>query len=264
MTEADRPVGPEGPDEGPEPVTEDALLGGRVRLRQPAKGYRAAIDPVLLAAALGPAAGEKVLDLGCGVGAASLCLLARAPEVAVHGLEIRADLVRLARENAELNRFAARFHVVVGDVLAPPPALTPGSFDQVLCNPPHLAEDGGSRSPRPLWAGASREGAARLEDWVVCALAMLRDKGSVTWLHRADRLDALLAALHGRAGEVVVFPLWPGPPEAGKPAKRVIVRARKGVASPLRLLSGLVLHRGDGAFTEAAEAVLRDAAPLRL
>ncbi len=264
MIEANRPAGSDGAGEGVDAVTEDALLGGRVRLRQPARGYRAAIDPVLLAAALRPAAGDKLLDLGCGVGAASLCLLARVAETAVQGLEMRADLARLAQDNAELNRVAGRFTAVVGDVLAPPAALVPGSFDQVLCNPPHLAEAGGSRSPRPLWDGASREGAARLEDWVACALAMLRDKGSVTWLHRADRLDALLAALYGRAGEIVVFPLWPGPPEAGKPAKRVIVRARKGVASPTRLAPGLVLHRSDGTFTAAAEAVLRDGAPLPL
>ena len=261
---ADRRADPGAPLQGAHPITEDALLGGRVRLRQPARGYRAAIDPVLLAATLQPAAGDRLLDLGCGVGAASLCLLARVAKATVHGLEMRADLARLAQDNADLNGVAARFIVAEGDVLAPPATLAPGSFDQVLSNPPHLADDGGSRSPRPLWDSASREGAARLEDWVACALAMLRDKGSMTWVHRADRLDALLAALHGRAGEIVVFPLWPAPTEAGRPAKRVIVRARKGVTSPMRLAPGLVLHRGDGGFTEAAEAVLRDAAPLPL
>jgi len=89
----------------------------------------------------------------------------------------------------------------------------------------------------------------------------VRARGSVTFIHRADRLDDLMAALTGRAGEIVVFPLWPGP---DKPAKRILVQARKGVATPLRLSPGLVLHRPDGSFTAAAETVLRDAAPLSL
>ncbi|HSR71863.1 MAG TPA: methyltransferase, partial [Kiloniellales bacterium] len=103
---------------------------------------------------------------------------------------------------------------------------------------------------------AEREGEARLADWIRVALLLLRDGGTLTLVHRADRLDALLAALlAGRAGEIVVFPLWPGP---GKSAKRILVRARKGVETPLRLAPGLVLHGPDGRFTPQAEAVLRD------
>ncbi|MFQ5774215.1 MAG: tRNA1(Val) (adenine(37)-N6)-methyltransferase [Kiloniellaceae bacterium] len=239
--------------------SEDALLGGRVRLLQPVEGYRVAIDPVFLAAGVPAVAGESVLDLGCGVGAAALCLLARVPELRVTGLEIQADLVRLAGENARLNGVADRFLPIAGDVAKPPPRLAPGAFHHVMCNPPHLP--GGRSHPpaHPGRAAASREGAAGLADWVVTALAMVRPKGSVTFVHRADRLDALLSVLHRRAGEIVVFPLWPG---RGKPAKRVIVRARKEVATPLRLTPGLVLHDSDGRFTAQAESVLREAVPL--
>jgi len=106
------------------------------------------------------------------------------------------------------------------------------------------------------------EGAADLGAWVAFCLTMARDKGSVTVIHRADRLDALLTAFHRKAGEIVVYPLWPV--ADGRPAKRVIVRARKGVASPTRLAAGLVLHRADGTYTPEAEAILRHGASLDL
>jgi tRNA1(Val) A37 N6-methylase TrmN6 len=244
-----------------EGITQDALLDGRVRLHQPARGYRAAIDPVLLAAAVPARGGERVLDLGCGAGAAALCLLARVPGVEVTGLELQGAVARLAAANAELNGVADKFTVLEGDILAPPPTLAAGSFDRVMLNPPYVAA-GVSRPPdRPSQALATHESDARLADWLAAALTLLRPKGGLTVVHRADRLGELLTGLQGRAGEIRIFPLWPA---AGKPAKRILVAARKAVAGPLALAPGLVLHEADGSFTAEAEAVLRAVAALTL
>lgn len=255
-------------------VTEDRLLNGRVRLRQPAEGYRAAIDPVFLAAAVPRVHGKdggapvSVLDLGCGVGAAALCLLARLPETEVTGLEVQPRLAALARDNATLNGRAESFRVVEGDiadrdVLAGARSASgsnPGGFDEVLCNPPHQRADTAA-APEPGKARATREDATSLQDWVAAALAHARPKGAVTFVHRADRLDDLLTALRGRAGDIVVFPLWPKP---GAAARRVLVRARKGSRAPLTLAAGLVLHTPDGRFTPEAEDVLRGGRGLAL
>jgi len=242
-------------------ITEDRLLGGRLVLRQPAEGYRAAIDPVLLAASIPASETDAVLDIGCGVGAASLCLGARQAGCRIAGIEIQRDLVRLGGENIELNGFAGRVSIMQGDLLRPPPRLEPGSFNHVMANPPFLEE--GTATP-PIDRSrreAHVEGEADLRAWVRFALAMARPKGSVTFIHRADRLDRLMAELAGRVGEIVVFPLWPG---AGKPAKRVILRGRKDVGTPLRLAPGLVLHEPEGAFTAEAEAILREGRALSL
>ena len=183
------------------------------------------------------------------------------PATRVTGLEIQAELVRLAGENGRENGWGARFLPLAGDVARPPPRLAPGSFHHLLCNPPQLAAERARPALDPGRDLANREGAARLGDWVATALAMVRPKGTVTFLHRADRLDDLLAAFSGRAGGLVVFPLWPG---LGKPAKRVILRARKDTATPLRLAPGLVLHQADGSFTPAAETVLREGKGLKI
>jgi tRNA1(Val) A37 N6-methylase TrmN6 len=243
------------------PYTEDSLLGGRVRLRQPATGYRAAIDPVFLAASVDAGDQDFVLDMGCGVGAATLCLAIRVPGCRITGFDLQRDVVRMASDNISLNDLAGRVSVMHGDLLSPPPRLAPGAFDHVMANPPFLDAAAATAPADPGAAAARREGAADLAAWVRIALAMVRAKGSVTFIHRADRLETLLALLAGRAGEIVVFPLWPG---NGKPAKRVIVRARKQIATPTRLMPGLVLHQADGSFTAEADTVLRGGAALVL
>jgi tRNA1(Val) A37 N6-methylase TrmN6 len=241
--------------------TEDSLLGGRVRLRQPASGYRAAIDPVFLAASIEAGAQDMVLDMGCGVGAATLCLATRVPGCRIAGFDVQRDIVRLASDNVALNDLAGRVSVMHGDLLNPPMRLAPGGFEHVMANPPFLEAGAATAPADPGAATATREGAADLAVWVRVALAMVRAKGSLTFIHRADRLEALLALLAGRAGEIVIFPLWPG---SGKPAKRVIVRARKQIQTPTRLMPGLTLHRADGSFTAEADAVLRQGAALVL
>jgi tRNA1(Val) A37 N6-methylase TrmN6 len=239
-------------------VREDRLLDGRVRLRQPREGYRVAIDPVLLAAAVPASADERILDLGCGSGAAALCLLARVPECTLVGLERQPALARLAGENAALNGLGARFRVVEGDLLAPPKGLG-ADFDQVLCNPPFQTAAAAQPARHAERAAAHREGEAELADWIAAGLALLRPKGRLNLIHRADRLDEILALLRPAAGEVAVLPLWP---KVGRPAKRVIVQARKASRGPLRLLPGLVLHGDDGAYSAAAQAILRGGAAL--
>lgn len=231
----------------------DSLLDGTVRLRQPATGYRVAVDPVLLAAACPAGSAARVLDLGCGVGGAALCLLARVPDRDVVGLDVQPELVRLAAANAVLNGWPDRFRPVAGDLRRAPFPAT-GVFDHVLCNPPYHRLGHGNAPGDPLARVANVETAGDLTDFVTAACRAVRRKGTVTLIHRADRLADVLAALAGRAGEIVVVPIRP---RADADARRVIVRARTGVATPPRLAPDLVLHTADGAFTAEADAILR-------
>lgn len=250
---------PAAEDGGLAAASEDALLDGRVRLLQPRGGYRAAIDPVLLAAALAPTAGSAVLDLGCGVGAAALCLLWRCPSLRVTGLELQEDLAALAQENARLNGREEQFRPRQGDLREAQALLGRAGFDQVVVNPPYQAAGSGRPSRRRDRALANHEDGLGLTDWLDAALGQLRPQGGLTVIHRADRLPGLLAGLEGRAGWIRVLPLWPA---AGKPAKRVLVTAQKGGRGPAALLPGLALHEADGRYTAAAQAILRDGAPI--
>jgi tRNA1(Val) A37 N6-methylase TrmN6 len=244
-----------------EHLTDDRLLGGRVRFSQPAHGYRVAIDPVLLAAAVPARPGERVLDAGAGTGAASLCLAARVPDCRIVGLELQRPLQRIASHNVAQNELSGRVEMVEGDLERPPPRLAAASFDHVMTNPPHLPAAAASPSPSRQRALAHAEASLDLAGWLLGCLRMLKPDGGLTLIHRADRLNEVLAALFGRAGEVIVFPLWPA---AGRPAKRVLIQARKGARGPLRLVPGLALHDEGGGFCPWLEHVLRDARALDL
>lgn len=242
------------PDEA---LTRDAFLGGRLRLWQPRVGYRAAIDPVLLAAFVPAAPGARALDLGCGAGTAALCLGARVPSLDLHGLEIQPAYAELARRNAAANGVALEVHD--GDLRRPPPDLRAMSFDLVLTNPPYHPE---TASP-PSDAGrdvAHREGGAGLAVWIDAGLRRLRPGGTLALIHLAARLGEILAALEGRAGSVEILPVTP---RAERPAHRILVRARKGARAPLRLWPPLTLHQGiahgngGDSYTEQAQQVLK-------
>jgi tRNA1(Val) A37 N6-methylase TrmN6 len=235
-------------------TTQDKLLGGKLRFTQPADGYRAAIDPVLLAAAAG--APVKALDLGCGAGAAMLCLLARVDSAQAVGVEIDPELGDLARENIAANDFAARARIVDGDAAA----FGETGFDLIMVNPPYLDPARADPSPHARKRKADMEGELDLAAWVKAAKRAAAPKAHILFVQRADRLADLLAAMKG-LGELVVFPLWP---KAGEPAKRVLVRTRLGSKAPLILARGLVLHGPDGKFSAAADSILRDGGELPL
>ena len=243
-------------------TTDDGFLGGRLRILQPRVGYRAATDPVLLAAATPARPGQSVLELGCGVGVASLCLLSRVPDLAAEGVERQAPYAALARRNAERNRLPLT--VTEADLARPPAALRARSFDHVLANPPYFRANDGTSADDPGREAAFRE-ETPLDQWIDAGLRRLVPGGWLTMIHLTDRLGDMLAALGTRAGSVMILPVAP---RSGRPASRVILRARKGGRAPLTLLPPFILHQGDehlrdgDDFTPAARAVLRDGGAL--
>jgi tRNA1(Val) A37 N6-methylase TrmN6 len=234
-------------------TTQDALLGGRVRLLQPSRGYRVAVDAVLLAAATAPAPGETVLDLGAGVGAVGLCLAARLPSCRVVGIELQPDLAALAKRNASANGMADRVRTIVHDIARPLPAGL-GPFDCVATNPPYLAAAVADPSPYPGKALATVESSADLARWLAVATAAVKPGGALTLIHRSDRLDEIVAELARLGWGDLALRRLP-------PARRVLLRARRGEPQSPREAPPLVLHKPDGGYTEEAEAILRHAAP---
>ena len=241
-------------------VSEDSLLDGAVRLRQPVNGYRVAIDPVLLAAAVPARPGERILDAGTGTGAAAMCLAHRVPGTTILGIEVQPALAALARDNAAVNGFATRLEVIEGDVASPRRPASP-AFDHVMANPPFRQAGRATRPAAAERAMAHHEAGATLRDWSRYCFSRVRGRGTVTFIYAASRLAELLVEMAAAAPAIDVLPLWP---RQGRPAKRVIVQARPGVAGELRLLPGLVLHQADGAYTAGAQALLRRGSALEL
>lgn len=239
-------------------LSHDKFIGGRVMIWQPLDGYRAAIDPVLLAAACPAKPGQGVLELGCGAGVASLCLGRRVADLGLTGLEVQPGYADLARRNGRENDLP--FDVYEGDLTRMPKDLRARSFDQVIANPPYYPPGRGTPAADPGREHAQRE-ATPLSDWIAAGYRRLQPGGWFTVIQEAERLADLLSAMATGGGAISVLPIAPRRERA---AVRVIVRARKGAKGPLRLLAPFILHEAaqhlrDGIdATAEASAVLRD------
>lgn len=249
-------------------TTDDAFLGGALRVFQPKSGYRAGIDAVLLAASAPVRSGrkERVLDVGAGVGVVGLAVAQRLPRAVVTMVEREVALADLARRNVERNGLATRVSVLEADVsrqLDDLPELRPmaESFDHVLANPPYNPEGAGTVSVEALKAAANVMPAGNLARWARFMAAMARPGGSATMIHRADAVGEILTAFAGRFGGLCVFPLYP---RQGASATRVLVQGIKGSNALIELRPGLVLHAAGNRFEPEVEAILRAGAGLSL
>lgn len=230
-----------------------------MRLRQKPDGYRAGMDAALLAAACDALPGQRVIEPGCGVGGALLAAATRRPGAIFQGVERDSLAAALAAENAALNGLSDRVTVTEGDVEAGFRALALPAFDAVMANPPFFDDPNALRAPAPAKSGAWMADGG-LAAWTVFCLKAVREGGTITLIHRADRLADILAGLAPKAGS---FKIRPVAPFADAPAKRVLVRAIKTGKAPLVLLPPLVLHdREGGKHTARAEAILRGEATL--
>ncbi|MBK4214732.1 methyltransferase [Paracoccus caeni] len=234
----------------------DGFLNGRLRILQPAKGYRAGADAVMLAAACPAQPGQSVLELGCGAGVALLCLGWRLSDLRLTGIEQQPEYADLARQNADLNAIACL--IITGDLAAPPADLRAESFDHIIANPPYFLA--GTAAP-DLGRAQARQENTPLSLWIDAGLRRLRPGGTITLIQRADRLDGIIAGLSDRAGDIAILPVAA---RTGREAGRIIVTARKGGRGPLRLLAPFIMHENgahlaDGEdLSPAASAVLRE------
>jgi tRNA1(Val) A37 N6-methylase TrmN6 len=252
------------------PYSEDRFLGNALKITQPKDGFRAGSDAVLLAAMISAEGRQSLLDVGSGVGTAGFCALHRLPDCDLWGIELQAELAALARVNAEENGFAAKTTVIEADLgeratfagQAGPkgkPFLEAG-FDHVFTNPPFYGKGRARASKTEIKTLAHIEGSVALPEWLQFCVARAKSKGTVTVIHRADRLGDILSVLQKGCGRLKVIPLWP---DAEQSAKRVIVQGVKGDKSPLEMTRGLVLHEKNGSPTAAATAIAREGASLQ-
>lgn len=239
-------------------TVEVSFLNKTVPLLQPKDGFRTSFDSVMLACACPVKAGERVLDMGCGVGGASLCLLERVPDCFVDGIDIQQDYLDLAIQNAAKNKRDERTHYFYSDIKEHDVDSPDQRYDHIICNPPFMENGAHLVSPDEGKAIASGhlDGDMDVSIWVKAGLRLLRSGGSITFIHRADMMAEILNAFGKSFGKVEIIPLWP---KQGVASKRVIIRALKDRKSPLTMYQGLIVHNQDGSYSEKADQILRDA-----
>lgn len=246
-------------------VTRDAFLGGRLHVSQPSHGFRAGTDSVLLGASIDPK-GDRILDMGAGVGVAALTALAHHPQSAALLVDADEHIAALAGRNIAENGFAEKARAVTADVTAPgktrvAAGMEENGFASIIANPPYFEEGGGTRAPDPGRAAARHMGAGAIQSWVKTAASCAAAHAEVVFIYRADGLPELLGAFCERFGGVSVLPLAP---RDGQSAQRVLVGGIKGSRAPMTLLPPLILHGPKGRdLTPGVDAVCKGEARLR-
>jgi tRNA1(Val) A37 N6-methylase TrmN6 len=231
-------------------ITHDTLLRGRVKLLQPARGFRSSLDPVLLAGFAGTPCG-RFLDIGCGTGALAFLLLARDPGASGLGVEIQPRLAALAARGLEENDFARRFAVLAADVREPG-RVPAAAFDLVVTNPPFRPLGTGVLPPQAERSLAHHEVTLTLADWLAVAAAALRPDGRLCAIYPAERLPELRAGLAERQLHAARIRMVE--PHAGSPPNRVLVEARRGTGEAVSE-PPLILHEGSG-YSREVRAML--------
>jgi tRNA1(Val) A37 N6-methylase TrmN6 len=236
--------------------TEDAFLGGQLRLRQRRSGHRAGHDAMLLAAATPARSGDRVVDFGAGVGAAGLAVARRVAGIELVLVEIDQGLADLARGNAAANAIAA--DVIVLDVTSAATAfaavgLSPDSVDVVLMNPPFNDPARHRASPDKTRELAHVATIATLESWIHAGRRILKSGGVLSLIWRADGLVELLAALDRGFGSLAILPVHS---DAATPAIRVLIRAIKGGKAPTRMHVALLLKDESGVPNKQVQEIL--------
>ena len=240
-------------------LTHDDFLGGKLRLTQPARGYRAGVDAVMLAASAEAGQGARVLELGAGTGAVLCCLARRRPDLDLTGVERNPDYAALAEQNLAENGLKGQ--VITGDFTSRLFGDNP-RFDEVLANPPYFV--GGSQAADDGRRTALHE-ETPLGTWIDTGRKLLRPGGRMTVIHRAERLGEILAGYAKHFGKVQILPLQP---RLGRPATLVLVRATRDSRAGATLLAPFTLHSGEkhtgnrNDYTAAARAIMWDGAAL--
>lgn len=248
----------EGVADGPG-TTIDDFLGGAVRLIQPRDGYRVSMDTVMLAATVPAKPGETVLEGGVGSAGAALCLARRLPGVHVYGVDIQPSMIELARQNIAYNDLCD--FVSVGTRCITDLSGPEATYDHVMVNPPYLAKGKAIRPPEKNKGLAHMDSAAILADWIKFCIYSVKNRGTVSIVYRADRIDEVISHLYRRVGDLKILPMWP---RVGTPAKRVIIQGRKGIHGAAQLLPGLALHGDVDRYTPEAHKILWNGAALPL
>lgn len=237
----------------------EALRPGGLRFVYGNGQHPPGLDSFLLASLPRLKPGWKVCDLGCGTGLLGLLLLQRQRALAVTGLDIQPEAVRLGKLAAAENRMEDRLFFRLEDLRET--ALPAESFDLAVCNPPYFPPSAGPLPKGEARRTARTEEACTLEDVCRAAGRLLRWGGAFCLVHKPERLTDLLCALRGEGLEPKRLRLVSLRPE--RAPSLLLLEARRGGKPGLAVEKPLILENPDGSPTaELNRIYFREEAPL--
>jgi tRNA1Val (adenine37-N6)-methyltransferase len=238
--------------------TFDTLFGGKIRIVQEKDGYRFSLDAILLAGFVRLKRGERVMDLGTGIGIIPLILGKRGEGVEeIVGVEIQEKLAELAKTNVRNNDLEGLIHIYQGDMRGVATVFSPSSFDVVVTNPPYYRVRGGRINPSSRKAIARHEIMCTIDDVLQSASYLLKEGGRICIIFPAQRSVKLVDGLRSAMLEPKTL-RWVYSRE-NEGAKFILTEAYKGGGEGVKVLPPFFVYAHDGNYTPEMERLYSDA-----
>jgi tRNA1Val (adenine37-N6)-methyltransferase len=228
-------------------LTTDSIFNGRLRIKQPRRGYRFSIDAIIVAHHADPRPGDRVVDLGSGCGIVPMILTYRHPDLQIYGIEVQDELAAISEQNISDNHLDDRISILHLDMNNLKTTMISGPADLVISNPPYRKTQAGRINPDQQRAVARHEIRATLKDLTQTARRILRPFGHFLTIYTADRMTDLFSQLRFASLEPKFLRTIHSTRRSE--AKLILVDALKGGSPGLKVGPSLVIYQEDGSYT---------------
>lgn len=220
-----------------------------LKIIQNKDGFCFGIDSILISDfAKDMRKGSTVLDLGTGTGIISILLSKKQENLKIYGIEIQNDVAEMASRSVRLNNLQERVSIINDNLKNLENHFKPNSIDVIVTNPPYKKNNTGLKNDDYRNLVSRHEIECTLEDIISISKKLLKDKGEIYMINRAERLVDIVSCMRNYKLEPKIIRFVHS--KQNEKPNLVLIKAVKNAGEFLKIEKPLVVYRDDGVYTD--------------